>query len=165
MISHVGSRCVRASSSDARLPLVGVVRMSLFSLDALRSQREDVVSFVHNPRKVFEGLSTFPMSQRRSRPSNDIGFYYDELVLAAARHIDERPWLQTIDGDLQRSIFVGVCMTIHRYYISDVPFLTFRSRPLHAYAQFGLVMSFPSRTSENERIRTARRPRNRRAST
>ena len=102
------------------------------------------------------------MSQHRSRPSNDIGFYYDELVRAAARHIDERPWLQTIDVEDQRSIFVGVCMAIHRYYRSDVPSLTLRSRLLHAYAQSGLVQLFPSRTSENERIRTARRPRDRR---
>ena len=102
------------------------------------------------------------MSQYRSRPSNASGIYYDGFVRAAARIIDERPWLQTIDGDAQRSIFVGVCMAIHRYYRSGLPFLTLRSRLLHAYAQSGLVQVFSSRTSQNKRIRTARRPRDRR---
>ena len=102
------------------------------------------------------------MSQRRSRPSNAIGLYYDELVRAAARHIDERPWLQTIDGDAQRSIFVGVCMAIQWHSIPDAPFDTFRSRILFAYAHSGLVQLFPSRASENQRIRPARRSRDRR---
>ena len=87
------------------------------------------------------------MSQHRSRPSNASGIYYDGLVRAAAPIIDERPWLQTIDVEDQRSIFVAVCMAIYRYSISDVPFFTFRFRLLHAYAQSGLVMLFTSRTS------------------
>ena len=100
------------------------------------------------------------MSQRRScrasRPSNDIGFLFDELVRAAVRHIDERPWLQTSDGDAQRSIFVGVCMSIQWYSISDVPFDTFRSRILYAYAHSGLVQRFESRTVQSQRKRPAK---------
>jgi len=88
------------------------------------------------------------------RPTNDIGFCFDELVRAADRHIQERPWLQTSDEDEQRSIFVGVCISIQRYSLVDVPFHTCRSRILHAYAHSaGLVRRFESRTVQSQKQR------------
>ena len=88
------------------------------------------------PQEIFH--STMPP------PVNDTGFYYSELALAAARYIDERPWLHVGTFADQRSIFVGVCMSIERWHHRDETFITFRSRVLHAYTKLGLPQRFPS---------------------